>query len=113
MNGLRLADMDASDMLDVLHFYFEEDLRYNNAEEADAVSSVRVSLYRTMYETEYKYKVSSKKSGQGRNSYASGTDFDDLAPFDPETAVSKPYVPPTQFDASGVDSSGVLDGPLG
>jgi hypothetical protein len=105
--------MDASDMLDVLHYYFEEDLRYSNAEEADAVSSVRTSLYRTMYETEYRYKVSSKKAGKGSNSYASGTDFDDLTPFDPETAETKPYVPPTQFDSSGVDSSGILDGPLG
>jgi hypothetical protein len=105
--------MDASDMLDVLHFYFEEDLRYGTAEEADAVSSVRVSLYRDLYATDYRYKVASKKHGKSRGSYASGNDFDDLTPFDPDTAVSKPYVPPTQFDASGVDSSGVLDGPLG
>ncbi len=99
-------------MLDVLHYLFEEDMRYGTAEEAEAVSNTRTMLYRQLYGTEYKYKVASKKSGNNK-SYASGQDFDDLTPFDPDSAVTKPYVPPTQFDEAGVDSSGILDGPLG
>lgn len=99
-------------MLDVLHFFFEEDLRYSTAEEADAVSSVRVSIYRTMYGTEYRYKSDSKNKNSRQ--YTSNFDYDDeITPFDPSKAETKPYVPPTQFNESGVDSSGILDGPLG
>jgi hypothetical protein len=103
--------MDASDMLDVLHYYFEEDSRYSTAEEAEAVSDMRLSLYRQMYDVQYKYAVKTKSSSS-RNTYASGTDFNDL-PFDETDMQVKPFVPTTFDPEKGVDSNGVLDGPLG
>ena len=98
-------------MLDVLHYYFEEDSRYSTAEEAEATSDLRLSLYRQMYDVQYKYAVKTKSSAS-KNTYSGGTDFNDF-PFDEEDLQVKPFVPTTFDPAAGVDSNGVLDGPLG
>jgi hypothetical protein len=96
--GLRLADMELRDMLDVVHYFFEEDSRYGSAEEAEAVSAVRSALY-GMY---YRYGIKSKiKSSSGDNFYS-----------DPDEI--KPYIPPTQFDPESANPFGaVLDAPIG
>lgn len=99
-------------MVDVLHYYFEEDLSVVSQEEVAAKSESRSVIYRTLYGTTYKYKVD---TGSNRQTTASGSSsFDDLVPFDPSNSVTKPYVPPTDFDPEMAKPFGtVLDAPLG
>lgn len=104
-------------MLDVIHFFFEEDAtNVSTAEQADARDSVRTSIYRTMYETEYKYASSRSKNDLSNLDEPFGDDDDMPVPVDPFTKsnVVKPYVPATDFDPDAAKPFGrVLDAPLG
>ena len=107
-------------MLDVIHFFFEEDaLRFESSEQAEAASKFRTKLYE-LYEVKYKYSFeasggTSSASAGGRK-YVSGDagfDFEDSIPSSKNQSV-KPYMPPTNFDPdTGFASGGVLDGPFG
>lgn len=102
-------------MLDVIHFYFEDDSRYRSQEEVQSVSHMRTSLYESMYKRNYPYKVSTSGSAAGSTGrkYISDSD-DDLKPFDPLFAETKPFVPPTDFNPdSAMPFGSVLDAPLG
>lgn len=86
-------------MLDVLHYYFDEDMRYGSLEAAELHSSVRTQMFGVMYGTTYRYGV-----GQNRTVGSDGE----------ERPTVKPYVPPTEFDADAADPfGGVLDAPIG
>jgi len=107
-------------MLDVIHFFFEEDtLRFDSGEHAEAASKFRTNFYE-LYETKYKYGIISNgrasSAGSGGRSYISGDagfDFDDGILGSTNQTV-KPYIPPTSFDPdTGFAAGGVLDGPLG
>ena len=117
MNGLQLASMEFSDMLDVLHYFLEDDMNYSTAEQAEARDKTRSSIYSDLYNSEYKY--ASKKEG---SNYASGAvDFDEpqvkepeLKPFEPKKKKPKPYIEPTKVNADSAKPFGdVLDSPLG
>jgi len=98
--------MEASNMLDVVHFFFEEDYRYSTAEQAKAVEGLRSSLYETMYRTKYKY--STNNSGNSSRSFNGSGDFN----FD--SSETKPYIPPTDFNPdSGLPFGEVLEAPIG
>jgi hypothetical protein len=118
MHGLRLPEMDASDMLDVLHFMMETD-NHQEKEKAVAQTEARNVLYRELYNRTYKYGYSEGKSPQDFDALddpANGWgDLDDLTPFDPtERRQVKPFVPPTEFDPDSADPfGGLLDGPAG
>lgn len=87
-----------SRMLDVIHYFFEEDSRFATGEQAEAVSMMRSTLYGVLYGQTYKYKVNIDRSGSG------GVMSDG----------SKPYIPPTDFNAdSPLPFGSVLDSPLG
>lgn len=89
-------------MLDVLHYYFEEDTTYITQEHALYTDSRRKSLYKIFYETEYKYGSTSESTTK---TYMSDTG-DEYA--------SKSYVPPTEFNPdSSLPFGDVLDSPLG
>jgi hypothetical protein len=99
-------------MIDVLHFYFEDDLTAGSHEEALAKSESRSVIYGTLYGTTYKYKASNSGSSSQMN--AGGSPVDGLVPFDPSEAVTKPFVPATEFDAeSPLPFGQTLDAPLG
>jgi len=108
MNGLHLASMDASDMLDVVHYIFEEDMRFSSAEESKAVDSIRVSLYRDFYETEYKYAA--KGSSNSQKFDGTYDDFSSVTPYAP--GKTKPYIPPTEFDPD-MGLPGLIEPPIG
>lgn len=98
--GLDLGEMDMSQMLDVVHFFFEDDSRYSTAEEAEAVSEFRSTIYGVLYGTTYRYRVNSSKSGKGSGLSADGG--------------VKPYIPPTEFDPdTGLPFGDALDAPFG
>jgi hypothetical protein len=82
--------METSDMLDVIHVFFEEDMLPTWEHGPEVKSKMRTSLYRSMYGTEYKYGFS---SSQGRNAEWDYSDPSDTG--NPDTKVVKPYIPPS------------------
>jgi hypothetical protein len=116
MNGINLLEMEASDMLDVVHYMFEEDMNYSTSEQAKAHEKIRISIYRNLYNETYKYASSSSKS---YTSAASNDEFfaspeesmessGDIKPFNPRKQSAKPFIPATNMSQLG----SVLDGPL-
>jgi hypothetical protein len=117
VSGINLAEMDASDMVDVVHYFFEEDtLRYESGEQAEAASKFRTKLYE-LYDRTYKYGVTSSgtANGDGGRKYIGKNEdfeFDNSIPNSKSNSV-KPYIPPTQMDIDSHDPfGGVLDSPL-
>jgi hypothetical protein len=111
VSGLDLKTMNAADMVDVLHYFFEEDSHYLSEIQSDTRSNLRTSLYKTMYNTTYKYAVS-RQPDRSRN--FDSDDFDtDLDPFGDDIKETKPYVPPTNFNPDSTNPfNGLLDAPL-
>ena len=72
VSGLRLADMEVSEMLDVIHYFFEEDYRYTSTDQADFKDNFREAIYKNLYEVEYKYRTT--KSSNQEEQYK---DFDE------------------------------------
>lgn len=88
-------------MLDVVHYFFEQDSRFTTAEEAEALSALRTRVYGSLYETPYNYAL---KPSRSRG--AETASYDDGA--------LKPYIPPTEFDAdSPMPFGDILDAPIG
>jgi hypothetical protein len=101
--GLDLKEMEIADMLDVVHYLFEEDSRYRSQEEAESVSAVRTQVYETLYGTTYRYKMS-KSQTSNTNVGSTGLSDSDI----------KPYIPPTDFDPGSYKPFGsVLEAPIG
>ena len=111
-------------MVDVLHYFFEEDLRFSSEEEIEATSTTREVVYRNLYKTDYKYKMHKKSRNGSTNQYtAAGVENtyptdgyfgEDIEPFDPTKGEVKPYIPPTEFDGeSPLPFGRTLDAPLG
>lgn len=87
--------MEASDMLDVVHYFLDEDMRYSSLEELKIHGSVRKTIFQDFYGTEYKYAMSDDSSGSN------------------DSASIKPYIPPTEINPdSPVPFGSVLDSPL-
>ena len=100
-----------SDMLDVVHYIFEEDSTFVSQEQFQSRDSFRVKMYRDLYERSYNYSRVPKKSN-GITDF--DEDFEDMTPVDPLKPPTKGYVPPTDFDASRPNPfGGVLDAPIG
>ena len=102
MSNVDLLSLDASDMLDVIHYIFEEDIAVSSEEEEQFKSATREALYDVFYGKKYKYKV--KKSSANTVFGADGEIYDDLTPFDP-TEKSQDTQNPTSFGVG-------IDGPL-
>lgn len=100
--GLQISELAAVDMLDVLHYFFEKDHTFSTAEEVDAQSALRLSMYSIFYKKQYKHSYTSSNkgynysnaSGAGNENYAE-TNVDDPPNEKPPT---KPFVPSTDFD---------------
>lgn len=108
--------MEASDMVDVIHYLFEEDTsRYSSGEQAEAVSAMRTQLYFS-YNKTYPYAVSSK-SNSGRSYIPKGASSDFGFTDDPlagSNGATKSYIPPTDFNPdSALPFGSDLDAPLG
>lgn len=116
MNGLKLVDMEAADMLDVIHYYAEQDFRYSTGEQAEAVSKSRTKLYE-MYGIEYRYGTKESSSGTSYGGRVYITDESpsdsDLVPFDPANQKPKPFVKATEMNPdSSMPFGSILDAPL-
>ncbi len=116
VSGIQLAELEASDMLDVIHYFFEEDIRNLAKEQIDHNNSVRDSVYENLYDGKYK-RVFTRTSGT--KSY----DFDEelsaeeivqpIKPFNPRAEKTKNYIPPTPVLSNPEKPFGtVLEEPL-
>jgi len=107
--------MEASDMLDVLHYFFEEDVKtISTGEQSQAIDSMRTELYQLYGQT---YRYGAKKGGStstGGRAYVTGDyEFPADVPLDPSAQRTKPFVPATEFNPeSSMPFGGVLDSPL-
>jgi hypothetical protein len=112
---LKLEEMEASDMLDVLHYFFEDDVKtISTGEQAESIDAMRTQLYQLYGQT---YRYGAKKRGStsnGGRSYVTGDyEFPPDMPLDPSAQGVKPFVPATEFNPeSSMPFGGVLDAPL-
>lgn len=115
MNNIDLKEMEASDMLDVLHYFFEEDLFYSTAEQAEGRDRARERIYQDFYNKRYPY-ASSSGQGVSRNfDIDTVAEDEEIAPFDPMKKMqpTKRYVAPTPVNASSsLPFGNALDGPM-
>ena len=121
---MSLKDLNAPDLLDVLHFFFEDDVAsMTTAEQSDARDKTRSQLYHSLYSKRYAY-ASAKNSVNYIDDSVVLPAEDDVednkmpAPLDPAarsaSAFTKPYVPPTRMNSNPQRPFGTtLDGPLG
>ena len=108
--------MPARDMLDVIHYFFEDDLNYSTAEQAEARDKTRDSIYAELYNSTYKY---SRQTSSGAYVPLSENEDDADAleekmpePFNPAQK-PKAYVAPTKLDENAVKPFGtLLDAPM-
>jgi hypothetical protein len=122
VNGLRLAEMEVSEMLDVIHYFFEEDYRYTSTEQADFKDNFRETIYEKLYDVKYEYM--SKRPDE-----TSYKDFDDsiedpldsldseeaevIEPFSPRNKQVKSFIEPSiPQETSSRPFGMVLDEPL-
>lgn len=123
MSGLQLSSMDCSDMLDVLHYMFEEDMFVGSPAEVESKSKTRETIYRLFYNKKYEYAVTTGKSNDYSLEGADGSFYPNeypendeiIVPLDPtQPRTSKSYIPPTDFNPDAVKPFGTfIDQPLG
>lgn len=120
VHGMKIAEMEGTEMLDVIHYFFEDDLLVSTSEEVEAKSTVRTTIYEDLYGVRFKYKLtpSSKNynAGGGKlpdDGFYGAQEINEFDP-DPVKKVTKPYVPPTEFNPDSPMPFGrTLDAPLG
>ena len=106
MNGIKLQELEISDMLDVIHYFYEEDFNYSTVEQAQMTDARRIHVFETLYKTKYEYAAPKQKSSESPDG--------GVIPFDPDNREVKPYIPPTEVDPDAVNPFGsALDAPIG
>lgn len=113
VNGLKLAELDMSDMLDVMHFYMEEDFSQSStAEQSEAKDKARELIYRSLYNQNY---TLARKNKDYQTANSSGEFYEDeIVPVDPLKEPTKSYVPATDFNPNSPKPFGdLLDAPIG
>ena len=118
VSGIRLETLEASDMLDVLHYFFEESVNFSTAEQAKSSDQLRTKLYKDLYNRHYKYASKPSTGFTARD----GMDFEEenpeqveeIKPFNPRhKEPTKAFVPATQLGDDDINPfSGVLDAPI-
>lgn len=104
-------------MLDVLHFYLEEDLTYADEKQAEVKSATRTRIYTDFYEKEYKYGYKSSSQETSFEYIDDEEQADNPIPeinvFNPRKQAAKPFIPTTDFDGAAETPYGsILDAPL-
>lgn len=109
-------------MLDVLHYFFEDDLFYSSAEQAEGRDRSRVAIYQDFYDSSYAYSAQGTSSAGGQrmsmnfdNIDLAVDDEEAIVPFDPlqKQKAVKPFIRPTAVNAAAELPFGdILDGPM-
>lgn len=113
MQGIDLRTMSAPDLLDVLHYLFEEDNTYSSEAEMHSRGELRRVVYEEMYGQTYKYPIPTSSSSPTTTL----PDFlqeeeavDNPTPFNPKEQ-HKPFIPPTTFNPASAKPFGDLLAP--
>jgi hypothetical protein len=111
--------MDARDMLDVLHFFFEEDFRFVSQEDSISRDELRKRMYKEMYDTEYAYSLNRDYESDNTMELDSpplsqdDLEMEVINPFNPREREVKPFVEPTKVNEDQFNPFGsLLDDPL-
>jgi hypothetical protein len=114
--------MNASDTLDVIHYFMEQDMDYSSGEQLEGQSALRSRMYRNLYDTEYKYATAKTKNnnivdlefGPENDVTEPAPELGDVKPFNPRAAAPrKAYVPATSLDENAkLPFGSALDAPL-
>lgn len=103
--------------MDVLHYFFEDDLRFFSAEDGEAKDKMRHTLYRELYDVEYKYGVFDKSASRTYKDFdvdseeLSHAESETIDPFNPKER--KPFIPATQMsENSALPFGDIIDAPL-
>ena len=119
VHGISLGELAASDMVDVIHYFFEDDMNFTSGEQAEARSKSREKIYSTMYGRPYKYAIKDTKSQQNQFidpdtiPFDDGPDLSGIKPFDPVKEPTKSYIPATDFNPESANPfGGTLDAPM-
>lgn len=120
MQGIRLAELEASEMLDVLHYYFEEDYMVTSEEQAIYKQRFRKHVYETLYGSSYayydeSYDTAAKELESGTDDLGTSEPEELINPFNPrEKKETKAFIEPTlPMENSQKPFGDVLDVPLG
>ena len=103
-----------SNMLDVLHYLFEEDVNFISPEQMEGKSRTRQIVYEKIYERVFEYGMTPSP-----DYYDSPNEFGDAGAYVEKKPYTnsevKPYIPATNFDPSAPNPfQGVLrESPLG
>lgn len=116
---MRLASMEATDMLDAIHYLFEEDVMFVSSEQLAYKDAFRKNIYRELYKSDYIY-VAKSDDNFGLDTLEGPLDsVDEPVPgekinvFSPREKTAKPYVPPTSVSADDAKPFGsILDAPI-
>lgn len=103
-------------MLDVIHYYFEQDHRYSTFEEASFKDQFRSSIFKNLYNSDYGFGMTNDSTSD----YSSDIDEhisekpEIIEPFNPRAKNVKGFIEPTNFNENSVKPFGsILDEPLG
>ncbi len=110
-------------MLDVIHYFFEEDYRYTSTDQADFKDNFRDVIYKNLYNVEYTYKTknSQDQDAQYKNFDEQPEDSENsaeeeeepLEPFSPRKKQLKTFIEPTLPTENSARPFGlILDEPL-
>jgi hypothetical protein len=113
--------MDASDMLDVIHYFFEEDFRYSTNEESIYKDEFRKSFYKKVYKYDYRYVSESETSDRAYRDFdadameEADAPQETIEPFNPRARKSsKAFIEATPIVGDESTPFGsILDGPIG
>lgn len=107
-------------MLDVVHFYFEQDHRYATFEEASFKDRFRSSIFKNLYKSEYTFGFSEEDNNDALSSsdepleIAENEKPEIIEPFNPRAKNVKGFIEPTNFNENSSKPFGsILDEPLG
>jgi hypothetical protein len=108
--------MPAHDMLDVIHYFFEEDMNHQTSEQAEAKSKTRTKLYMELYGVTYKFaQQTTNNMSINPDDYETedGPDMSSTHPFDPKNEPTKAYTPTSTFNPESSSPFGnALDSPM-
>jgi hypothetical protein len=114
MSGIRLPALDAADMLDVIHYIYEDDLFVAGEGMIEAKDKARSVIYSEMYGRTYKHGAD--QDMRMPEDLPLNDELDLPVPVDPKAMSSRPkaYTPATKFNPNAANPYvGVLDAPLG
>jgi hypothetical protein len=118
VSGLRLAELPASEMLDVLHYFFEEDYMFTSEEQSVYKQRFRKHTYETLYGISYAFYDESYDKSQELESAIDDSENEPeevINPFNPRAKKeTKAFIEPTlPVENSNKPFGDILDMPLG